>query len=96
MCTEKLSSESKYANGVRMFAFRQSMNISKQVKHTVKINILPYTQLKFGSDHVIKQKFKHDRTAESSSLNLEIREPHGKINVKDIVDPDKTRVLHCF
>ena len=51
-------------------------------------------ELKFGFDHVKKQKFKDDGTTQAAAFDFEMAEPLRGVNILDIIDSDKAGIFH--
>ena len=51
-------------------------------------------ELKFGFDHVKKQKFQDDGAAQAAAFDFEMAEPLRLVNVPDVIDSDKAGIFH--
>ena len=70
--------------------------ILKQIQHIVQINFFPDLKLVFRLCHVIQQKFQDQGTAKASSFNFKIRKSHWQISLLNILDTNKSLILHGF
>ena len=51
-------------------------------------------ELKFGFDHVKKQKFQDDGAAKAAAFDFKVAESLRGVHVLDVVDSDKAGIFH--
>ena len=66
----------------------------KKIEHIIQINLFPDMQLIFRLRHIIKQKFKNQRTSKPASFNLKIRKSHWHVNILYIIHTDESGIFH--
>ena len=66
----------------------------EQIQRAVQVDFFAHLELVLGLGHVIKQEFQDDGAAEATPFDFEVPESRGRIYVLDVVNPDKSRVLH--
>ena len=66
----------------------------EQIQRAVQVDFFAHLELVLGLGHVVKQKFQDDGAAEATPFDFEVLESRGRIYVLDVVNPDKSRVLH--
>lgn len=85
-----------FKNFLKYICIRSAIFSLKEIQHIVQINLFPDVDLILGFRHIIKQKFKDQCTAKSSSFNFKVSKSHWQIGIFYILDPYKFWIFHRF